>query len=160
MKNELGIRLVNLPKCTMVTSGMETGEAFAPGGKLKRFDEWFSKLNAADAFMPRDFLWYDEDRRGMEWWYVYAEGMDVDEFDLIDFEGGLYAAAISRDEDDEDGTRVYEGIKKWVEAQGCFAPDARPGHRTMFHIVTPPAVKAAMGFNQLDIFVPIKIKQA
>jgi hypothetical protein len=160
MDNLLGVRILRLPACKMVTSLMDTGTPFAPEGRLRLFDEWFSKVDASDAFTPRDFLWYEPDAPGMEWWYVYSEGMDTGGFDVVDFPGGLYAAAISRDEDDTDGTRVYEGIKEWIAARGCFELDERPGHRTMFHVITPPAVKEAMGFHQLDIFVPIKLKQA
>ena len=158
MENSFGVRIVRLPACRMVTSGMETGAPFAQGSKLMVFSDWFSKIDASDAFMPRDFLWYDEDAPGMEWWYVHSEGMDTAGFDVVDFDGGLYAAAISVDEHETDGTRVYEGIKAWIAARG-FAPDERPGHRTMFHIPTPPEAKKVMGFNQLDIFVPIKIKE-
>lgn len=158
MENPLGIRIVRLPGCRMVTSGMETGAPFAPESRLMRFNEWFSKLDSADAFLPRDFLWYDEGAPGMEWWYVHSEGMDAAGFDMVDFEGGLYAAAVSVDGDDTDGTRVYEGIKAWAGARG-FALDERPGHRTMFHIVTPPEAKAVMGFNQLDIYVPVKARE-
>ena len=159
MDNPFGVRVIRLPACKMVTSGMDTGAPFAPGGKLSRFDAWFSRIDSAGAFMPCDFLWYDEDARGMEWWFVYAEGMDTAGFDIVDFPGGLYAAAISVDGDDADGTRVYEGIKSWIEKVGCFSLDERPRHRTMFHVPTPPAAKEAMGFHQLDVFVPIKINE-
>lgn len=157
MENLLGIRILRLPKCRMVTSGMETGAPFAPGSRLNLFSDWFSKIDGSDRFMPGDFLWYDADAPGMEWWYVYSEGMSTAGFDVVDFEGGLYAAAISIDEHESDGTRVYEGIKAWIAERG-FALDERPRHLTMFHIPTPPEAKKTMGFNQLDIFVPIKGK--
>ncbi len=155
MENVFGVRVLALPKCRMVTSGMETGAPFAPESKLTAFSTWFSKIAATDRFMPRDFLWYDAEIPGMEWCYVYSEGMDTGDFEVVDFDGGLYAAAISVDEDDTDGTRVYEGIKAWIAECG-FALDERPRHRTMFHIPTPASAKKVMGFNQLDIFVPIK----
>ncbi len=158
MENTLGVRILSLPKCRMVTSGMETGAPFEPGSKLMQFSEWFSKIDSSDRFMPGDFLWYDEDKPGMEWWYVHSEGMDVAGYDVIDYAGGLYAAAISVDEHETDGTRVYMEIKEWIADHG-FESDERPGHRTMFHIPTPPEAKKAMGFNQLDIFVPIKVKE-
>lgn len=158
MENPFGVRVVRLPKCKMVSSGMETGAPFEPGSKLMAFSAWFSKIDGSGLFMPGDFLWYDEDARGMEWWYIFAEGMDTAGFEAVDFDGGLYAAAISVDEDETDGTRVYEGIKAWITERG-FAPDERPRHRTMFHIPTPSEAKKVMGFNQLDIFVPVKVKE-
>lgn len=158
MENPFGVRIVRLPGCKMVSSGMETGAPFEPGSKLSAFSQWFSKIDGAGLFMPGDFLWYDEDARGMEWWYVHSEGMDAAGFQVVDFDGGLYAAAISVDEHETDGTRVYEGIKAWAAAHG-FCADERPRHRTMFHIPTPPGLKKIMGFNQLDIFVPIKVRE-
>lgn len=157
--NPLGIRVLSLPKCRMVTSGMDTGKPFEEGGKLRKFDSWFSKIDASSHWMPRDFLWYDPQQRGMEWWFVWEAGMDTADFDVIDFEGGLYAAAISWDEDDADGERVYQGVKQWIADSGSLELDERPGHWGMFHVVTPPEVKAALGHNQLDIFVPVKIRQ-
>lgn len=157
--NSLGVRVLSLPKCRMITSGMETGEPFAEGSKLRKFSDWFSKMDASRDFMPRDFLWYDPQQRGMEWGFAWAEGMDTADFEMTDFEGGLYAAAISWDEDETDGERVYRGVKQWIAESGSLELDERPGHWCMFHIVTPPEVKTATGENQLDIFVPIKIKE-
>ncbi len=157
-ENPLGVRVLRLPARRMVTSGMDTGAPFAPGGKLDRFDKWFSQVDASSCFSPHDFLWHDPDASGMEWWYAFEEGMDTGGFDVIEFEGGLYAAAISWDEDDADGERVHVGIQQWVRDSGCFEVDERPRHRTMFHIVTPPSAHEAMGANQLDIFVPIRKK--
>ncbi|MDE5700102.1 MAG: hypothetical protein K2I96_22290 [Lachnospiraceae bacterium] len=40
-----------------------------------------------------------------------------------------------------------------------FEPDERPGHRTMCHMVNPTdEIKRALGYDQLDIYVPIKIR--
>lgn len=82
-------------------------------------------------------------------------------FEIVDFEGVLYAAAVSIDGDDEDGEPVYNGIKEWVKNSGCFEFDERPGHYCMmFNIITPPEAKEAMGYEQLEIFVPIKVKRS
>ncbi len=157
--NPFGVRLLRLPACRMVTSGMDTGVPFAPGGKLEGFNAWFSQIDTSGQFMPRDFLWHDAEAQGMEWWYVHDEGMDTGGFDVVDFEGGLYAAAISWDGDGGDGECVYAAIREWVHDSGCFALDERPRHRCMFHVITPPAAQGAMGRNQLDIFVPVKWRE-
>ena len=43
---------------------------------------------------------------------------DTAPYDLITFEGGLYASAMSVDGDDDIGGRIYEGIRKWLEESG------------------------------------------
>jgi AraC family transcriptional regulator len=46
---------------------------------------------------PGDFLFWDGN--GFHWLYLYEEGMTVpEEFDLIDFQGGLYAVATGIDQ--------------------------------------------------------------
>ena len=83
---------------------------------------------------------------------------DTAPYDLITFEGGLYASAMSVDGDDDIGGRIYEGIRKWLEESG-FEADERPGHRTMGHMVNPTEeIRQALGYHQMEIFVPIKIR--
>ena len=78
------IRLIHFPNCRMVTSG--TG--FFGDENFTRFE----KLLAAEARTtpyPMDFLTGNE--HGMEWLYLYREGMDTFGMEVIDFRGGLYA---------------------------------------------------------------------
>ena len=54
------VRIMELPACKMVTSGPANGEdAFAPGGNLARFHEWFTEYDKqrTDQFYPRNFMW-------------------------------------------------------------------------------------------------------
>jgi len=84
--------------------------------------------------------------------------MDTAPYELIEFEGGFYAAAMSVDGDDDISGRVYNGISRWLESSG-FELDERPGHRTLCHMVNPTdEIKDALGYNQLDIYVPIKLR--
>lgn len=84
---------------------------------------------------------------------------DSGRYDVVDFEGGMYAAHISKDGDESDGKRVYTGIKGWVTQRGCFELDERPGHYDVFHITTPKKAAEPMGHSQQDIYVPIKVKE-
>lgn len=146
-----GIRIVKLPPATMVTSGEKS---------LEEFDQWWSEVDKErkDKFFPRDFMWFNPEANRLEWFYaVSSEMTDTGGFDTVEFPGGLYAAAISRDEDDADGERVYSEIKKWIQNSGAFTLNEGPGHYTMFHVITPDEVYAALGYRQLDIFIPIKI---
>ena len=146
-----GIRVVKLPAARMVTSG---------GKDLKDFDNWWSALDKErkDKFFPRDFMYFDQEEKQLIWFYALADDTtDTGEYDSIDFPGGLYAAAISKAEDDVDGKRVYDGIQEWITKSAVFALDERPGHYTMFHVVSPDEVYEALGYRQLDMYVPIKI---
>ena len=84
---------------------------------------------------------------------------DVAPYELIEFEGGLYAAAMSVDGDDDIGNRVHAGILKWIEYSG-FELDERPGHRAMGHMLNPTEeIKKALGYDQMDLYVPIRIRE-
>jgi len=146
-----GIRIIGLPEARMVTSGI---------GGIEEFDEWFSEVNKTrkDAFFPRDFMFFDQEKNHLVWYYALPDGLeDTNGFDVVQFPGGLYAAAVSEDENDVDGDRVYKGIIEWVNNSNCFELDERPGHYTMFHVITPDSAYQVMGYRQLDIFVPIKV---
>lgn len=79
-------------------------------------------------------------------------------YEFIEFGGGLYAAAMSVDGDDDMGGRVYSGILKWLENSG-FELDQRSRRRTMCHMVNPTdEIKNALGYDQMDIYVPIRIR--
>lgn len=84
---------------------------------------------------------------------------EVAPYELIEFEGGLYAAAMSVDGDDDIGNRVHAGLLKWIEDSG-FELDERPGHRTMGHMLNPTEeIKRALGYDQMDLYVPVKVRE-
>lgn len=129
---------------------------------LIRFNSWFSVMDrtGADGWYAWDFAWFDSVQKKVVWCYAPPAGTtDIGDFSWLDFPGGWYAAAISRDEDDGDGERVYGEIKEWIAAESPFLLDEQPGCReTMFHITTPPEAKAILGYHQMDIYVPIRPK--
>ena len=157
-----GIRIVELPRCRMVSSGAaDAGDPFAEDGRLMTFSRWWSALDEkrADKFFPRDFMWFDRVMGRLLWYYALPEGVtDTGGYEVVDYEGGLYAAHTARDGDDSDGERVFAAIREWVAQSGWFELDERPGHYDMFHVITPKVAAEAMGFSQLDIYVPIKPK--
>lgn len=147
-----GIRIVDLPGAKMATSGNQD---------LGAFDQWWSHLDKerTDRFFPRDFMWYDPELKQLIWFYALPPGVsDTGGYETVDFPGGLYAAAVSKDQDDSDGERVYQAVKDWVQKSGCFELDERPGRYTMFHVITSDAAYRAMGYRQLDLYIPIKAK--
>lgn len=156
------VRIIELPKCRMVTSGISTeSDLFSPDGKLMRFSDMWLKLDAnrKPRFFGRDFMWYDPETGGTAWWYALEDWMsetDMEGYDIIDFEGGIYATAVAKDMDDADGWRVYCGIGDWISDSGCFELDERPGHYSMNHICGSTASDKILGYGQLEIFRPVK----
>ncbi|HYF91287.1 MAG TPA: GyrI-like domain-containing protein [Symbiobacteriaceae bacterium] len=147
-----GIRIIELPAATMVTSGNRN---------LQGFDEWWSHIDKErkDRFFPRDFMWFDPENQSLVWYYALPDGVtDTGGYEVVEFSGGLYAAFVSRDQDDQDGQRVYRAVLDWVQDSGCFAVDERPGRRTLFHVITSDTAYRAMGYRQLDLYIPIRIK--
>ena len=105
-------------------------------------------------------MMFDEGNGKLNWFNPLSNKIDPHcGFEIVDFPGGLYAVAISIDKDDDDGQRVYNEIKKWIQTNHIFELDERLGHYTMFHVITPDDVFNAMGYRQLEIFVPIKVLQ-
>jgi DNA-binding transcriptional MerR regulator len=150
------VRIIQLPNCRMITSG--NGDK----ATLKRFDKLWSGLDAKrkDRFFPRDFMWWDEERNASIWWYAIEDWVtetDTKGFEIFDFEGGFYAAAICRQDDYIDGTRVYEGIKAWVSEHDAFELDERLGRRHLWHVVGSQYTDKGLGYRQLEIFVPMKL---
>ena len=128
--------------------------------KLEEFDRWWTKedQNRIDKFFPRDFMMYDNDNKKLIWYYVLSSHIENTQgYDVINFPGGLYAVAVSKDKDDADGERVYSEIKQWIKSNNVFSIDEKSGHYTMFHVIKSDDVYDAIGYRQLDIFVPIKI---
>lgn len=156
LKKAPDVRIVELPACNMASSGCHKDFE-----GLQTFDAWWSEVDKhrRDKFFPRDFMWFDAEHQGLVWYYAMEEGAsDAGGFELVPFEGGLFAAAVSKDGDDEDGQRVHEGVKSWVEDTGYFALDETSHRHTMFHVITSPVAGKAMGYSQLEIYVPIKLK--
>lgn len=142
------VRIYEIPTCKMVSSQC----GMFGDGKLEKFDEWFSSLPRT--MFPRDFLWYDSKQGGFIWYYMYSDGMNIpDDFSIIDFQGGLYAVA--SDIDGQDSSEVINIIKNFIKEKGCFEEDTSRTY--LGNIPTPPSAFKAMGYNQMDYYVPIKI---
>lgn len=142
------VRIYEIPTCKMVSSQC----GMFGDGKLEQFNDWFSSLPRP--MFPQDFLWYDTERGGFTWYYIYSEGMKVpDDFNIIDFPGGLYAVA--SDIDGQDNSQAINAIKDFIKEKGCFEED--PSRAYLGNIPTPPSACEAMGYNQMDYYIPIRI---
>ena len=151
------VRIIELPACKMVTSGPFTEDPTA----FERFNEWFSAYDKtrADQFYPRDFMWCSPEG-SFAWGYAVTEPPeDTGGFGIIDFPGGLFAVAVSVDADGKDHNRVYNGIQEWVRKSGCFVLDENDARRSLGNITSPMHTKDVMGWHQMDLYFPIRIKE-
>lgn len=73
-------RIISLPAFKAASSGIDRNFDFSPNGILGKFSEYFSaiKPSARDSFLPRDFLYFDEEKQGMVWMWALSEDMDAD----------------------------------------------------------------------------------
>ncbi|MNC17507.1 Nodulation protein NolA [compost metagenome] len=151
------VRLVALPACRMVTSGVEQGD------NHQRFDKMWGRLDAKrkDRFYPRDFMYHDQEKGGSVWLYAIEEWVsekDTEGFEIIDFEGGLYATSIVHDFDVNEVIKAYNGIKEWLAQNSSFVLDERPGHAVMFQVAVPETYEL-LGYRQVEYFFPVKIRE-
>ena len=152
--------IISLPPFTAVTSGPDPEMDFSPEGVLGRFNAHFSTIKPSprDSFRPRDFLFFNGEAGGLEWWYAWEEGMPDGGFEKVSFDGGLYLTYTYRDHDEEENQRLYEAAVEFAKSSEIFDLDERRGHYSMGHIITPPEVIEAQGFALMECFVPVNIK--
>lgn len=151
------IRVINIPPLKVVSSGSITAME-----ELDAFDKWWSSIDIKHYITPRDFMWYNSNRNCMEWIFAIPEGhTDAGGYELIDFAGGLYAVATSRDSEN-DSNETKESIRKWISDSDCFELSTQQNDHVeryeMYHVITPKIFKEKMGYHLSDIFVPIVLK--
>ena len=141
------VRTYEMPACKMVSSGTGMfGER-----KFNLFDEWLSSQKKG--LFPKDFLFWTGE--GFIWLYMYEDGMNVpNEFEIVDFQGGLYAVATDIDQKTDKGL-MDAAIDKFLSENGFERETSRS---ELGNIITSPLAKEIMGYEQMDYYIPIKAK--
>jgi len=157
------VRIIEFPKCKMVSSGYckMDDDPFGENGKLKKFENWWTEYEKkrTDRWFMRDFMMFGREENALIWFYAVPDDAVINcEYEVIDFEGGLYASDIAILNNQDDEQKVYGAIKEWIKNSGEFELDERPGHYDLSHGITPKYVEDAMGYMQLEIYVPIKLR--
>lgn len=152
-------RIISLPPFKAASSGIDTTFDFSSDGILGKFDQYFSaiKPSARDSFMPRDFLFFDEQENGLVWWWALSDEMDHGGNEVVDFDGGYYLTYVYKDGDDDAYDELYKQALAYIEASDIFELDTRKNHYAMGHIITPPEIIEAQGWAQMESFIPIKL---
>lgn len=156
----MNYRIISLPSFQAVTSGVDRVGDFADDGILMSFDRFFSSVTPKpeESYMPRDFLYYDEENKGMVWIWALTENGESGGFETTEFEGGLYITFVCPDGDEEAHDRQYKEALDYINASEVLELDIRSKHYSMGHIITPKAVIDAQGWAQMEVFIPIKLK--
>lgn len=148
------IRIIKIPQLKVVSSGAITNME-----EFEAFDRWWSTIDVNHYITPRDFMWFNEKEKYMEWVFAVPDNYtNFGDYKLVDFPGGLYAVATSQDTD-EDCNNAKEEIRKWVIESGYFKLSTEENDTTirytMAHILTPKIFKEKMGYHLSDNFIPI-----
>ena len=83
---------------------------------------------------------------------------DTKGFEIIDFEGGIYATGIAPQKPYEEALKVYNVIQDWVNSSKAFTLDVNEKRSQLWHVVGTSLTDKALGYRQIEIFVPIKLR--
>lgn len=149
------IMIVRIPKFRAVTSGvMSYDDIF---GKFQLWQEAHNDFYEPIIFDAHDFLC--ENNGNLEWiWRIKDEITEADTvpYKIIEHPGGLYAAAVSIDGDDESGHKVLHKIEKWIEKTNFVIDGSRA---TSVHMIyTDDEIRKGLGYHQMNFYAPIKLK--
>ncbi len=163
LEREPDILLVEMPPCRMVTSGPLA--PLADDAASGRFDAMWMRLGAriADKINPRDFMYHDEALKKSVWLFMLEDWMteaDTEGYEIIRFDGGLFAAALADSWEYGEYDRVSRGINAWLARQEHLEPDGDPGRRLLYHFAGPHSARMKKwNYGKVRYFVPIKIKE-
>jgi DNA-binding transcriptional MerR regulator len=158
------VMVVRLPAFKAVTVGEHTWEElFQPNGYMSMLWQHVDLFKTVifDCF---DFVLVNDDRGEMFCGVkdtVTRE--DVQPLELIDFPGGLYAMAVSIDEDDESILKVQDKIYKWLRTTNFELDETRCFMFNMPYLdednVYQRDIEKGLGYRQQQRYVPIKLKE-
>lgn len=142
------IRIYEMPACKMVSSGI----GMFGDEQFNKFEEWLSSQKRS--MFPKDFLYWKDG--GFNWLYMFEDGMIVpSEFEIVDFQGGLYAVATDIDKK-TDTTLMKAEVDKFLNENGFERDTSRSD---LGNIITSQLAHEIMGYEQMNYYTPIRIKQ-
>jgi len=150
------VMIVRIPKFRAVTSGLMTFEEIF-GGDFGPWQKAHNHLFNPIIFDSPDFL-YGKDGKAAWIWALKDEvtETDVHPYDIIFYPGGLYAVAVSVDGDGESHDRVRSKTEKWLEGTNFIIDTEREFAGHMIYV--DDEIKEGLGYHQLNLYAPIKLK--
>ncbi|MFT4145626.1 MAG: MerR family transcriptional regulator [Mobilitalea sp.] len=153
------VMIVRIPKFLAVATRYQNfGELFNQDSLLF----WMGShgdLGKSVIFDCADFLCRKNDEE-FRWIYSVHEGVneiDTAPYEVIEFEGGLYASAVCIDGDDDSIMKVENKILKWLEKTNFILDIDRDIMGNMTY--NDDEIKKGLGYEQLQRYVPIKLKE-
>ncbi len=159
LEREPDILIVEMPPCRMATSG-----PLADDNESNRFDAMWMRLGSrvADKINPRDFMYHDTKQNKQVWLFMLEDWMteaDTEGFEIMTFDGGLFAAALADSWEFSEYDRVYKGIKKWLVRQEHLEIDEDSGRYMLYHFAGPHSEQMKKwNYGKIRYFVPIRLK--
>ncbi|MCL2365252.1 MAG: MerR family transcriptional regulator [Defluviitaleaceae bacterium] len=157
------IMVVRLPKCKAIVSAYQPiWELFSNENNLMGWMENQTQLKKEIIFDCADFLCRHNDGN-FRWLYTVhdcATKMDTSPYEVIDFEGGLYAMAVSINDDDESIEKVEAKITTWLDNTNFEWDNQRDvlGNMPYLNENEDDEIKRGLGYHQLQRYIPIKLK--
>jgi len=151
------IMIVRIPNFRAVTSGLVTFEELFGGG-FAAWQESHRHLFKPVIFDCPDFLTGKDGKA--EWFWGIENDVsetDVQPYEITEFQGGLYAVAVSVDGDGESHNKVRSKTEKWLESTNFVIDSDRVlmGHM----IYVDDEIKEGLGYHQMNLYAPIKLKE-
>jgi hypothetical protein len=151
-----GIRIEALETMTVLSSGVEGCDHTDP-----RFAEFVQDARLkglmAEPGMRRDFFFRNDAIEGYELVIAVPEGYSATPPHLVKaFPGGLYAIISCTD----DIAQKVELLVASVEACDRLVADTSADafrSSILSHVITPKGIQAALGVEQMDLFLPIRV---
>lgn len=149
------VMIIKVPRFRAVTSGLVSwDEVFGEFGEWQEAHRHFFKDVIFDC---SDFLTGKEDKA--EWiWGIKDEVTDEDvkPYKITEFQGGLYAVAVSVDGDGESHNKVQAKIKVWLDTTNFTEDTSR---FSMGHMIYPhDDIMKGLGYHQMNLYLPIMLK--
>lgn len=159
------IMVVKLPNFRAVTVGEQSwDDMFKSGGYM--YQLWqHVELYKEVIFDCFDFLLFKDDKA--EWICSVKDHVtekDVAPFSLFDFTGGIYAMAVSIDEDNESIQKVEEKVQRWIEGTNFEIDNERSVMFNMPYLYEDGRdtaysdIEKGLGYKQMQRYFPIKLK--
>jgi len=159
------VMVVRVPAFRALTSGEHAWEdIFKPGGYMFQLWQHYDSFKTV-IFDCLDFTLVKSVTGGE---MICAVKDDVSEADvsplqIIDFPGGLYAMAVSIDEDDESIQKVQDKICQWIESTNFELDESRSFMFNMPYLdeenIYQKDIEKGLGYRQMQRYLPIKLKE-
>ncbi|MDD4772704.1 MAG: MerR family transcriptional regulator [Eubacteriales bacterium] len=150
------IMVVRIPDFRAATSGLASWDMVF--GAFHQWQEAHTHLFKDIIFNCPDFLTGKDNQ--VEWYWAIRDDVteaDIQPYEITEFQGGLYAAAVSMDGDGESHNRVRSKTEKWLEGTNFIIDNDRrfAGHMIYYD----DEIKQGLGYNQMTLYAPIKLKE-